>query len=566
MAVHIGDISLSSNNEEIVSEVKKDSDFICKILDISKIQNLPYSFTLGDVKEYRINDKVIYVWQDVKGNISYKYDSNSQEIYSTTITKLGNMFTRHFGINIELFNNINDFFKKKTLVITDLNKAISDSNNYDNYSNYTNYAQETLQQPLLGNNIDDIFVMTEQVPLNDNAIEPQNQIFDQKTLHQENIALSSFKLQYRNQTAAIYVNELPVVVKEDFKPEAKQFFYKENGLIYKNSYIASKYMTNLVFQLDIINSFTLSFILYMAKGDATQALHILVWFANSFNFLKKLPFALVLHSDCDKYMKLFYEEIVEPFFNPDHCEEINSDDLTKKALSVKLDKKVIYHFKDIVEATIFKAPANELIKRVQYKDTYKLNNKTTITKANILITSTSNYIPLIAKDVKSIVVNVESDLKSFCKAKNITTDPYYTVADLIKQDLPNFSSIIRYMDMDKLHCLFQQNYYDGNSSDIMDSDANILEVFEASFKCKDRSFFKIIEKKSPKLYQQLMDDLDINRVNRKNLLDYFSLLFGENIYKNNTALIAALRKISSTDQPFENDKAFQIGKDVYYTL
>jgi len=572
--------------DKMQNYIKGYDDLMCKIVHINNINKYIYSFSIGYVKISEKDGKVVYIWQDAKGNISYSFDLSENKAHTTSIAKLSNVYSSHFQDTIEVENNINDTFKKRSQVTIGLNKSITDLEKHDSFVSYSNTFNQPNQLSNSNNQIsmndmvsmlldspenkskeNNIVVSNDTATLQNQPLENQNHSkFNQKELHQQTIELFDFQHQYREQVSSIYANELPVVVKEDFKPETKQFFYKDNGLICKNSYIASKYMTNLVLQPDTINSFTLSFILYMAKGDTTQALNIIVWLAYSFNYLEKLPFTLVLHSDCDKYMKLFYEEIIEPFFNPDHCEEINSDDLTKKALSIKLDKKVIYHFKDIVEATIFKAPANELIKRVQYKDTYKLNNKTTITKANILITSTSNYIPLIAKDVKSIVVNVESDLKSFCKAKNITTDPYYTVADLIKHDLPNFSFIIRSMDMDKLYGLFHHNYYDGKNADIMDNNVDILEVFEASFRYQDKPFFKITEKKSPKLYQQLMDDLNMNRVNRHKLLDYFSLLFGENIYKNNTALIAALKKISSTDQPFENDKPFQIGKNVYYKL
>ncbi len=153
------------------------------------------------------------------------------------------------------------------------------------------------------------------------------------------------------------------------------------------------------------------------------------------------------------------------YVNPDHCEKIENDNIDKKSLSTKLDKMVINNFHNILTPTILKAPTKELTKRLIHKDNHKLNNKTITTKANIIVTSTSKYIPLIAKDVPSLVVEVESSLEGFCKEKKIPAD-YYAVAKLIEDDLPNFASIIRNIDLNRLNNISSLNYYDGRDCEI----------------------------------------------------------------------------------------------------
>ena len=109
-------------------------------------------------------------------------------------------------------------------------------------------------------------------------------------------------------------------------------------------------------------------------------------------------------------------------------------------------------------------------------------------------------------------------------------------------------------------------HYDGNNIDIMDGDTDLLKVFESSIKNKDEVLFKIIETKSAETHRILLDDCDENRVAQAKLLEYFSLIFGKGIYKSNRALISALKVISRTNEPFDNEKTFQIGKIAYYKL
>ena len=109
-------------------------------------------------------------------------------------------------------------------------------------------------------------------------------------------------------------------------------------------------------------------------------------------------------------------------------------------------------------------------------------------------------------------------------------------------------------------------YYDGSNVEIMDGDVDVLYVFNSSIKNRDKAVFKRLEIIAPNLYRTLADDFDKDRVDRKNLLKYFSAIFGEDIYTSNRTLIADLRELSDTEEPFENRKPTQSGPTVYYDL
>jgi len=571
-----------TTNIIIESKVLYDN-FICSLHNTFNHEGYCHMFNAGIVKLLELNNRYAYFWQDANGNVCYSPNLLDKEYFSPSLTRLGNALSNHFQCNIEVVNNRGESFKKQTVAKTGLNKALAESQRYDEFSAY---LQNNSTEPIVGeigifgSNNQKGLALLKDIGIPDNANGqilldpalvynqqlPQQPVYDQKQLHNEIIGLSTNRLEYSEQTRHLFVNELPVVNKEEFNPETKQAFFIDNALLKRNSYISTLYMSQFLSDYDINNSFTLLYIFYMAKNDPTQATKILVWLANSFNSLRKLPFTLVLHSESDTWMQLFYEEIIEPLFNPDHCEKIENDNLDGKQLSTKLDKKVIYNFHNIHTPTILKSPAKELTRRLMYKDNAKVYNKTISTKANILITSISKYIPLIAKDVPSLVVEVESSLEDFCQQNNIIADPY-VVGNLIKNDLLNFASIVRSIDLDKLFNSYGfKCQYGTENTDIMDGDVDVLKVFEASIKSKNRVLFKILENKTPELYQKLMDDFDEDRVERTSLLAYFSSVFGKERFKNNRAIIKALKNLSTTSEPFENEKTFQIGKIVYYKL
>ncbi len=88
---------------------------------------------------------------------------------------------------------------------------------------------------------------------------------------------------------------------------------------------------------------------------------------------------------------------------------------------------------------------------------------------------------------------------------------------------------------------------------------------EASIKNKDITFFQSLKTKHSKLYEMLTADFKKDRISRPELIKYFNACFGNGIYTRNE-LIAALRELSTTNEPFENKSVQNINGNVYYRL
>lgn len=507
--------------KHIIEDTFEFNDLNPYIIGINKIE-------IMNLHTYDQND--VYLWQDINGNIYCSFNLLDQEFKSTP-AKLNNILTSHFQRNIEVVNNYNEVLKKKTTALAaTLAEILKQSTDIQN-------NQQVIQESI--------------------------------QLHQQKQNLLHNQLDITNKTYYIHIANLPLIHKEEFSPERKQIFYLQHSMYYKNKYLPSVYMLNTLPNIDLqqYDSFILSFILAMTKNNETKAIHFFIWLVNSYQSLCKLSHVLVLHAQADIYMKLLYEEIIEPIFNSKFCAKIDSDNLNKKALTDILHEKVIYNFHNITTNTILNVPAKELSKRLMYKDKYKINSNTITTKANILITTTSNYIPLLTKDVPSIFIEIASNLNDFCKKRAINSDCYNTVASLIKGDLFSFTRILNGINLKKLNYRQEINFNNSiQSTNIIDGDVDALKAFVISIKNKDLIFFKEIEIKSPKLYTKLVDDLNKKRIDRKNLIEYFSILFGKDIYKTNRMLITKLKEISSTEEAFDNKNTFNNNGRVYYKI
>ncbi len=553
-------------------------DFIRRVGDLVNRENAPFIFTFGNVRRLDLNNNFIYLWQDVKGQVSYCFELLDKEYFTTSAAKLGNVLSSHFQTSIEVMNNHKEQLKRITSATIGLSKAVSDLGRHEEYAAYSERGSQS--QNLGGSHLlvngtqqessispDGVLDLLDMNTPQMQPVEQQHPLHDQKQLYQGVIQLSTYHLESNLQTIVIIMTELPVVAKKLFRPGLKWAFFSENGLNYKNSYIPSIYQVNPWGWPAVNNSSILLLIFYMAKRDPIRAMNILRWLVDSCYSLKKSGVVLVLHSEADVYMKLLYEEIIVPLVNIEHCEKINNENLDEKSLSSLLDKKVIYNFHNVTTPTISDEPASAFTNRLIHKDTYKLKSKLTTTVANMLITSTTHYIPLIDKDVESIVIPVESSLDGLCKKLNINAN-YYAVVKLIENDLDNFMHILRSIDMHKLCTYYPLKSYGSKSktSKIMDCDTDALEVFNHSIMSKDVVLFKTLEAKKPRIYRKLIDDFSKDRVDRKNLLEYFMILFGEGTYKSNRALILDLRELSDSKEPFGNVETFNNNGSVYYRL
>jgi hypothetical protein len=236
-------------------------------------------------------------------------------------------------------------------------------------------------------------------------------------------------------------------------------------------------------------------------------------------------------------------------------------------LSSSLDEKYIYNFHNISAPSILGEASHELTNKLIHKDVNKINKKSITTVANIVISSTSKYIPMINEDVLCSIVEIDSDIDALCKNINIRPNKN-TIGKYIKNDIPNFVSILRTLDLQALNNAYpvvNQNI----PNNLLDSSTDATIVIDRIIRDKDITPFKSIArtKVEEKLVEEMKDNFNQNRVDKAHLLDYFELLFGKGIYKSNRALIDALKKdFSCAGEPFDNLKTHVRKGRGYYFL
>lgn len=527
-------------NNEYKMKIKK---YLCKLMP-------PIHFSIGNVAQLFINGKYIFLWQDAKGQVCYCFDIYDREYFITSAIKLGNVLTQHFQFEIEVVNNNKEHLKKMVSAQAQLNKGISDLERHNLYNGGMNFTNDSL--PYLSNGYSNSFPVIQQNNY-------QHPLQNQESLYNGIIQLSTYYLESHLRTRYIKIDELPIVYKTLFRPNINMAFFYEKNMNCKNSYVPSIYQIKNLSEYDFENSFIMTFILFLAKDNINNAMMIFKWLVYVVNSKNKLPYPLVFHSTDDSCIKLFWEEIVEPLLNPSYCEKFSNDTVDEKSLMNKLDEKVIYNFHNITTSNILNLSSNDFINKLINKDELKIGGKTVTTLANVFISSTTKYIPLISKDIPCILLEVASNLD------NLGLNFKNTV-ELISKDLDNFSTILKYVDFNNLAKEYPFIIYNVENSDILNADTDVLDAFENIIKNKDIVPFENLRIKNKKLYNKLLEDFEKNRVDRKNLFEYFTFLFGESIYRNNNQLIKVLRDLSDTKEPFGNITSFNNNGRVYYRL
>ena len=564
------EMKTDNNNNKI-------NEFTMIVRGLINIAIFYVAFTFGNVRRLDLNGKFIYLWQNAKGDVHYSFNIFEKEYYTTSAIKLGNVLTQHFGVEVEVVNNRKEHLKKMIGATAGLNKAVSDSNRY-NY--FENLSQEE-QNLSIPNDLNVTSIKKEQLlgmldskpnnsalQINQNQFQtPQHYLHDQEKLYNGVIQLSTFYLEAHMGTIYIKLDDLPIIHKEKFVPNTNTAFFTDiNGINNKNKFLPTPYMVYPYPLCEPNNSFIILFILFMTKNDIHQAFKILLWLVETYR-LNKLPFALVLHSQEDVYMKLFFEELLEPLFHDFQCEKIENEAIEAKVLSSSLDEKYIYNFHNISAPSILGEASHELTNKLIHKDVNKINKKSITTVANIVISSTSKYIPMINEDVLCSIVEIDSDIDALCKNINIRPNKN-TIGKYIKNDIPNFVSILRTLDLQALNNAYpvvNQNI----PNNLLDSSTDATMVIDRIIRDKDITPFKSIArtKADEKLVQEMEDNFSQNRVDKAHLLDYFELLFGKSIYKSNRALIDTLKKdFSCTSEPFDNLKTHVRKGRAYYFL
>jgi len=463
-------------------------------------------FTIGEIIPFsnktEDKNKIVLVWKDKDSILYYQLS-----IFNKSFTPITNMQ--------DLLNIINNYLNQNYIL-------------FDNFLTYK-YIM-SLKKNLYDELYDELYTETY-----GEIIEEYYDV--QKEIR--NHILKFFDIKYFSE------KDIAVISKESFNPYIKKlFFLDSNKLLNKNTYIPSTYMyddNNITNNNKIKSSKILEFILNMAKFNISNAIDILIWLSNIFKLNNESKSVLVLKSSENKYIDIFYEEIVSPLLNSKFCSKITEKDLDNDSLVSKLDKKILYYFHNIISPKILDIPITDFLTELIQKDEFKKDDKTITTIGNILVSSTNNCIPLINKYIECLEVEVSVNLEYL-------RDVY--IINIIRADLYNFSLILKSLDFDTIISQKKEQYNQNTKSFFYQHKNNPFNINEYSLSIfykaiinKDINFFEKIKDNNDLAYQELIDDFNKDRIKRSKISLYFISIFKIYKYNNTKEILAGLREI-----------------------
>ncbi len=368
---------------------------------------------------------------------------------------------------------------------------------------------------------------------------------------------------------------LKMVQKEAFNPAAREEFFLKNNLYYKNIYRPSKYRLNLDdYYQPSKNSLIIFFLCQLANEDEDRFHYIFNWIANLFINLKKSKSSLIFYSKDETCLNILFEQIIQPLFGVKFSVKINEEELASNFPSV-LENKIIYNFNNITSYKIHNEKASSFSQKLLYSDEmfFKKNSNQVSeieTYGQTLITTTTPYIPLIDTNINNFsVFEVKNfDIEAFNKQIVQLGLLNSSLSESIENDLLNFAYMLRYYDIDTEKA--NKPYENNDDRDvIIDCNKDILELFMDALKNKDEIFFQKVQV-DRKLFDNLVSDFKKDRVDRINLIDYFTLVFESTTYKSNRSLLKGFKENDATKSFFSDEnvlsssgrKFFKISQEI----
>lgn len=364
---------------------------------------------------------------------------------------------------------------------------------------------------------------------------------------------------------SIYI--LLLVEGHRFEPyQAKEFFYKfpkkpeikglsifpeplVRNLAYINSFKPSLYLQEpFNREIKIEKSIILQYIYYLAGYNKNKFNYILNWIASFFkNLQNKSSIALVLIGNKTSGKELFFDEIISPLFGEEYCVKITDYNLDFTNHYSLVKNKIFYNLHNLSTMSIDKKRNQSFLKDIVSEDriyieniknennSIKLYGQTLITSDNgdikFLDNISSNYTVFKTPDnINSIFLNQDF------KKKNESS----TLKELIREDLKNFSYILKAhnINREELHTKFEHDDKKQMKLSLTDK-INVLHKAIISFSIETLN--KISDNK---MYQEIKDDFNENKIKQKNICIYFLLLFPEEKISAKT-LMTHLREIDN---------------------
>lgn len=367
----------------------------------------------------------------------------------------------------------------------------------------------------------------------------------------------------------ISIMELLLVEDEKFNPFQRSEFYTENGLIYRNTFKPSIYLSQEVENLTYKKSIILQYIYYLSNYDKLKFKYFMNWLAIFFQELSsRTNIALVLLGGKDSRKEILFDEIIQPLFGEEYTRKIGDDTLKSNQLTSIFKNKLFYNFNKISKTSLEDKKTQQIINDILEKfDLYVDNGKNTLEKIKIhgqtLITIDEPKISYIDRDYEYYTVfKVPDNMKKFHLSKDTVgkeaTESSITdknkFIDLIRNDLENFSKILKSYQID--YEGFYKPFMNDDKDKIQNSLEDKLKAFTNAILLEDESFFKPIEKSDFSLYDELINDIKEHKIKQQNLIKCFDILYKEEGISHPKTLMVKLRKINES---FFEVKAIKTG-------
>lgn len=363
----------------------------------------------------------------------------------------------------------------------------------------------------------------------------------------------------------ISIFELLLVEGHKFEPyQAQEFFYKfekellmglsnvqlVRNLAYINSFKPSLYLQEpFDKKKELKESIVLQYIYYLSNYDKERFDYILNWIASFFkNLQNKSSIALVLIGNKTSGKELFFDEIISPLFGEEYCVKITDYNLDFTNHYSLVKNKIFYNLHNLSTMSIDKKRNQSFLKDIVSEDRIYIENIKNENNAiklygQTLITSDDGDIKFL-DDISSnyTVFKIPDNINSIFLNQNFKKkNESSTLKELIREDLKNFSYILKAhnINKEKLHTKFEHDDKKQMKLSLTDK-INVLHKAIISFSIETLN--KISDNK---MYQEIKDDFNENKIKQKNIYIYFLLLFPEEEKISSKALMKHLREIDS---------------------
>ena len=383
-------------------------------------------------------------------------------------------------------------------------------------------------------------------------------------------------LQANTHEQLILTSQIPVIEREVFDPEEREFFTTE-GVRYKNSYPYTKYLEKRLMPQQghskVYDCFIIDFIEAVTSESTEEdskkplTVTIIEWISHYFQTMDASNIALVLDGSKDITVDIFWKKVIQPIFGNEPYTITIDDVMLKRPIHEILKERVFFHLGDFT-------PSDENVKKINQILRAVLIDKYTVLESNpmkrvpvhgqLLITSNkmlwiymkkydSRFEYIDVQDEEGIinVLNAEAIIELELQFTDKEIDAFSDILNTFNRNKEKRSAVVSKMP----------------KIDTTKPVAEAIKEFIHAIKnhCKEIDYFKKIKENDAALYDELIHNFEEDMIARPLLFDYFNIIYPEipKSYKKN--FLKTLREedplfkmSTSNNKPHKNRKRLRI--------